>query len=61
MADQVLGVRSISLSQIQPSLPTLTGIREDYLKGVTPERLVILDAEKILSDPQLAAGGAVEK
>ena len=61
LADQVLGVRSISLSQIQPSLPTLTGIREDYLKGVTPERLVILDAEKILSDPQLAAGGAVEK
>jgi purine-binding chemotaxis protein CheW len=61
LADQVLGVRSISLSQIQPSLPTLTGIREDYLRGVTPERLVILDAEKILSDPRLAAGGAVEK
>ena len=61
LADQILGVRSIPLGVIQPSLPTLTGIREDYLKGVTPERLVILDAEKILSDPQLAAGGAVEK
>jgi purine-binding chemotaxis protein CheW len=61
LADQVLGVRSIPLSLIQPSLPTLTGIREDYLKGVTAERLVILDAEKILTDPRLAAGASAEK
>ncbi len=61
LADQILGMRSIPLSLIQPSLPTLTGIREDYLKGVTPERLVILDAEKILSDPRLAAGGGMEE
>jgi purine-binding chemotaxis protein CheW len=60
LADQILGVRSVPLGLIQPSLPTLTGIREDYLKGVTPERLVILDAEKILSDPRLMMKSAGE-
>ncbi len=50
LTDAITGVRSISLQDIQPSLPTLTGIRAEYLKGVTGERLVILDVLKILSD-----------
>lgn len=49
LADSIAGTQSIPFSDIQPSLPTLTGIRAKYLKGVTKERLVILDAEKILS------------
>ncbi len=60
LADAVLGVRSIPLAAIQPSLPTLTGIRADYLKGVTGERLVVLDAVKILSDPQIIVHEQVE-
>ena len=50
LADVILGMRSIPPDEIQPSLPTLTGIRAEYLKGVTSERLVILDAAKILAD-----------
>jgi purine-binding chemotaxis protein CheW len=38
---------------VQPSLPTLTGIREEYLKGVTKERLTILDGKKLLSDKNI--------
>lgn len=53
LADVILGVRSAPLREIQPSLPTLTGIREDYLRGVTSERVVILDAQKLLSDKRL--------
>ena len=53
LADGILGVRAIPLGELQPSLPTLTGIREEYLKGVTKERVVILDAEKLLSDPKM--------
>ena len=49
----ITGMRSISLQDIQPSLPTLTGIRAEYLRGVTGERLVILDALKILSDKSI--------
>lgn len=53
LADAILGVRSISRKEIQPSLPTLTGIREDYLVGLTKERIVILDAAKLLSDKRI--------
>jgi purine-binding chemotaxis protein CheW len=50
LADAITGVRLLPVSDIQPSLPTLTGIREDYLKGVTPGRTVILDAQRLLAD-----------
>lgn len=53
VADTIIGVHRILRADIQPSLPTLTGIREDYLHGVTAERVVILDAEKLLHDEKL--------
>ncbi len=53
LADVITGVRRIPLTGIQPSLPTLTGIREDYLKGVTAERTVVLDASKLLADESI--------
>jgi purine-binding chemotaxis protein CheW len=53
LADVIVGVRRIPLTDIQTFLPTLVGIREEYLKGVTRERLVILDAEKLLRDKKL--------
>jgi purine-binding chemotaxis protein CheW len=53
LADAICGVRRILRTDIQPSLPTLTGIREDYLLGVTAERLVILDAQRLLADEAL--------
>ncbi|HVF09987.1 MAG TPA: chemotaxis protein CheW [Abditibacteriaceae bacterium] len=59
-ADAVKGVLSIPLKDIQPSLPTLTGIRAEYLRGVTKERLVVLDARKLLSDPKIMVDEEVE-
>jgi purine-binding chemotaxis protein CheW len=53
LADAVLGVRTIAPSEFQTSLPTLTGIRAEYLKGITKDPLVILDVEKILSDGKI--------
>ena len=53
LADEILGTTSIPRSAIQTSLPTLTGIRAAYLKGVTGDRLVILDGEKILADEKM--------
>ena len=53
LADAVAGVRRIPLLEMQPPLPTLTGIRQEYLQGVTGQRLVILDAAKILADPRV--------
>lgn len=53
LASDVVAVRSIPLRKIQPTLPTLTGIHEEYLKGVTDEGLVILDIEMMLSDERI--------
>lgn len=53
LADAVLDVRRISLTEIQPSLPTLIGVRDRYLRGITPERAVFLDVEKLLTDEQI--------
>jgi purine-binding chemotaxis protein CheW len=54
LADAVLGVAEISKNDIQPSLPTLTGIRADYLKGVTGNGIVVLDVEKLLKDEKMS-------
>ena len=53
LADGVVSVRSIPSGSVRASLPTLTGIRADYLKGVTAERLVVLDLGRILADPKI--------
>ena len=60
LADTIVGVQRVPLRDIQPSLPTLSGIRADYLKGVTKERLVIIDAEKVLLDEKLLVHGDME-
>lgn len=60
LADAVLGTRRIALAELQPSLPTLTGIREKYLKGVTPERAVVLDAAKLLADESIVVHETVQ-
>jgi purine-binding chemotaxis protein CheW len=50
LADVIRDVRTIVQDDLHPSLPTLTGVRAKYLKGVTSDRLIVLDPEKILSD-----------
>lgn len=53
LADAIIGTRTVPLAALQQSLPTLTEIRAEYLKGVTEERLVVLDGEKLLSDRRI--------
>lgn len=53
LADAIVGVRFVPLDEVQPSLPTLTGIRAEYLKGVCRDGMVILDGGKILSDRKI--------
>lgn len=50
LADAIVGVRNLILSEIETSLPTLIGIRKEYLMGVTRDREVVLDAGKLLTD-----------
>lgn len=60
LADAVEGVHAISLEGLQPSLPTMSGIRGEYLRGITADRLVILDAEAILADPRIVVDEDVQ-
>lgn len=53
LADRVVGTDSLPAGDLQPSLPTLEGIRDQYLKGVTGDRMVVLAADRLLSDPKI--------
>jgi purine-binding chemotaxis protein CheW len=58
LSDTVEGVKAIDSDQIQPPLMTLNGIAAKYVMGVTPEHLVVLDADAILDDPSLVIEAA---
>ena len=60
LADAIHGMRHISAERLQSSLPTLTGIREEYLKGVTGDGIVVLDGAKLLSDGRIFVNDEVE-
>ncbi len=53
LADEIAGVSRIAEVDLQTTLPTLNGARAEYLKGITADRLTVLDAGKMLTDPAL--------
>jgi purine-binding chemotaxis protein CheW len=53
LADVIVGVGPVALDRLQLSLPTLHGIRADYLRGIGDGGLVVLDLERILRDPRI--------
>ena len=53
LADALFGVTSIPIKTVQTSLSMLTDISVEHLKGITQERVIILDGERILSDEKL--------
>lgn len=60
LADKIIGVERVLEENIQTSLPTLTDIREEYLKGITNERVVILDGKKLLSSEKIIINEEVQ-
>ena len=53
LADGIAGVSRISSVDLQPTLPTISGVRAEYLKGITADGLAVLDATRMLADPGL--------
>jgi purine-binding chemotaxis protein CheW len=53
LGNSIIGVVQVPTDELQPSLPTLTGLRGEYLKGVTPDRMAVLDAARLLSDENI--------
>ncbi len=60
LSDEIIGLRMISGDDLQRSLPTLSGVRREYLKGVTGEGLIVLEPEKLLADRQIVIHEEVE-
>lgn len=57
LAEEILGVTDLVVSQLQDKLPILTGVRSRYLRGVTPEQTIVLDVISLLSDDSLIVHG----
>ena len=50
LADEVLGERKIEMAEIHSGMVNMGKLRSDFVRGVTKDRLVVLDADKLLSD-----------
>ncbi len=53
LADQIIGVKNTDSDQLQPACATLTGVRDQYLKGIVDSRLALLDGKRLLGDESL--------
>jgi len=60
LVDAIIGEQKVSLKAVRPYLPTLQGMREEYLMGITKQHLIILDAARILSDDRIIVDEEVE-
>lgn len=60
LADTVEGVYAIASESIGTSPNMVTAISGEYLRGITGDRLVILDAKAILGDPRIIVDEEVE-
>jgi purine-binding chemotaxis protein CheW len=53
LADVVIGVCTLPCAALAPPPTTVSAIAAEYLAGVTEERLVVLNLERILNDPRI--------
>jgi purine-binding chemotaxis protein CheW len=53
LADMVVNVRVLARGALQPPLPTLSEIANEYVMGVSEQRVIVLDLERVLADPRL--------
>ena len=60
LVDAIAQVRRISVDALQPAHATLSESAAGYIKGITAERLVVLDVNRMLADPRLIVHEQVE-
>lgn len=53
LADVVHGIQTVDLEDINATPPTVSGVGEAFLTGVTKERLIVLDASSLLGDQKM--------
>jgi len=60
LADRILGVKIVSNKNIKTDFTSMSDRRSKYLKGITPDHLIILNVAKILTDPNFIVDEEVE-
>ncbi len=53
VADEVIGISKISMRSIESIDMGTSNSSDNFIKGVTPERIILIDGEKLLSDERL--------
>lgn len=53
IVDRMFGTKPLALSGLQSPPMTLSGFRADYVRGITPDTVILLDAAKMLGDARL--------
>ena len=53
LADEITGSTHIYPDKLQATITTLTGIKNDYLSGITKDRLILLNIKKILTSEMI--------
>ena len=53
LADEIIGSTQIFPDKLQSSIPTITDIRNDYLLGVTQDRLIIFNIKEFLLNEKI--------
>lgn len=53
LADEVKGAEKIPDSMLHHGVETLCGVNAEYVQAVTAERMIILDAQRLLNDTRL--------
>lgn len=53
LTDSVMGIKAIFDDEILPVPPAIYGIGVEYIEGITKDRLIILNAVKLLSDKNI--------
>lgn len=59
LADAIVGVRADAREDLQPALPTSAGVPAEYVMGITPDGLLVLDLARLLADPRMTVNEEV--
>jgi purine-binding chemotaxis protein CheW len=61
LADMVVNVISLSRAALQTGIPTLSGIGAEYIMGVSEQRVIALDLDRVLADPRIVVDDAPDR
>ncbi len=60
VTDGIVGIERPATQSLQPALPTLTGVKQEFLQGITNDGIVVLDGHKLLTSKQLVVDEIME-